>query len=109
MQVLEIPVTPTPQTFRVALNNTVYTWRIYWLVPFQCWVLDIADLYENPLVNGIPLITGADLLAQFPNLVPGGLYVISDQMPPEIVPDYDHLGITGHIYYVPLAPPAESA
>lgn len=106
MNVIEIPVTPHPQVFRVALNNTVYAWRIYWLVPAQCWMLDIADLEERPLISGIPLITGADLLGQYQYAMKGGLYVISDQLPPDTVPDFTHLGSTGHIYFLP--PPPET-
>ena len=103
MNVVEIPVTPQPQRFRVALSNIIYTWRIYWLVPAQCWVLDIFDIEEKPLIEGIPLITGVDLLAQHQHIIKGGLFVISDQLPPDTVPDFTHLGSTGHIYFLPPA------
>jgi hypothetical protein len=99
MNVVEIPLTAQPQTFSIALNDVFYNWRLYWLVPAQCWVVDIADIDGNKLVCGIPLVTGADLLRQFGYVMAGRMFVISDQMPPDIVPDFIHLGVTGHLYY----------
>lgn len=64
------------------------------------------DGVGNPIIMGIPLVTGADLLEQFRRYIgpPGMLFVLSDtseQLSDATVPDWDHLGVTGHVYYLP--------
>jgi hypothetical protein len=100
---LEIPATARPMTFTVVLEGVTYGVRQYWLIPAQCWVWNIYDVAGNPLINGVPLITGVDLLTQFRAYIgpPGKIAVISDQMPPDVVPNFTNLGKTGHIYYLP--------
>jgi hypothetical protein len=98
--VIEIPLIARPQTFTVSLRGTVYRCRLYWLKPAQCWVLDFADRDGNPLANGVPLVTGTELLTQFRYLEFNiQLLVISDSVRDQ-VPDFTHLGITGHLYGV---------
>lgn len=100
-RVLRIPINARPQIFTIMLSGVLYTIRLYWLVPAECWVIDIMDSIRNPLVCGIPLITGTDLIGQFEYVgIPGQLLVVSDQLPPETVPDFTHLGITGKVYYI---------
>lgn len=99
--IVEIPMTARNQWFSVTLNRVDYRWKLYWLVPAQCWVVDIYDQEENKLLCGIPLITGTDILGQFVYVLEGNLVVISDQLPPDTVPDFTHLGVTGHVYYAP--------
>lgn len=82
------------------------------------WMLDIADTTETPILQGLPLVTGADLLAQYrylTNIPPGLLGVATDGVP-DAVPTYQNLGLTSHVYYVvngnpfeiPLTPAAQS-
>ena len=61
MDVFEIPLTARPQTFQITLRGATYSWRLYWLVPADCWVVNIGDAAGNPIINGIPLLPGADL------------------------------------------------
>lgn len=64
------------------------------------WVLDIADSANNPLVQGIPLVTGCDLLQQFGHLgIGGALWVLTDG-DPMAVPTYHNLGSLSHLYFV---------
>lgn len=103
MNLFEIPVTARPQTFTVALSGILYTIRQWWLKPAQCWMFDIMDIGGAKIACGIPLITGADLLDQLQYIgLKGWLFVISDELPPETVPDFTHLGVTGHVYFRPL-------
>jgi hypothetical protein len=100
--VLRIPVTARPQTFTIALSGSEYTIRLYWLNPAQCWVFDFMDQSAAPILAGVPLVTGVDLLEQHRYLgFNGGLFVISDSLPPDTIPDFTHLGVTGHVYYLP--------
>jgi hypothetical protein len=99
--VVEIRLAARPQTVQVTLAGVVYTLQLYWNVFTDCWVIDIGDRSGNPLIRGIPLITGANLLAQFSYIgIPGQLLVISDQKPPDAVPGFTDLSVTGHLYYV---------
>ena len=97
----EIPLQPAAQTFRVSLAGVTYTMTIVWRNDALAgWVLDIADAQAVPIVQGIPLVTGADLLAQYAYLgIAGKLIVQSDGS--NLAPTYASLGATSHLYFVP--------
>lgn len=64
------------------------------------WVLDIADDQGNPLLSGIPLVTGANLLGQYDYMGFGfGLYVQTTSNP-DAVPTFDNLGGDAALYAV---------
>jgi len=98
----EIPLTASPQTFSIPLAGVVYTMTlIFRQTPDGNggWVLDIADSANNPIVAGIPLVTGADLLGQYGYLNLGGKLLVTtdgDQFAP---PTFDNLGSTSHLYF----------
>jgi len=102
VSVVEIPTIPAPQTFTIALNGTTYTIRLTWCIPAQCWMMDIADQGDTPIALGIPLITGADLLAQlaYLSIGNGGAMVVQSDNDPALVPSFTTLGSTGHLFFV---------
>lgn len=62
------------------------------------WILDIADVNGVPILAGIPLITGQDLLQQFSYLNFGGsLFVSTDGS--DAVPTASNLGTSSHLYF----------
>lgn len=61
----EIPLTAEAQSFDIALAGVTYHMRLYWNAVLHCWVLDILTEDQTPLVLGIPIVTGIDLLAQY--------------------------------------------
>ncbi|MNT70290.1 hypothetical protein D3C72_2086560 [compost metagenome] len=63
-------------------------------------MLDIADANNAPLVSGIPLVTGVDLLAQFRHLGFAGRLWVQGADNPDDVPTYEDLGIGSHLYWV---------
>lgn len=96
----EIPVTPNPQTFSITLSGIDYNVQILWNDAAQCWVIDFADANNIPIVSGIPLVTGVDLLGPYTDLkFKGKLFVQTDNNLAE-PPTFDNLGITGHLYWV---------
>jgi hypothetical protein len=105
MQAFEIPLTPSPQRFSIQLGGAAYSLTFQFRnagLPGQggTWILDIADDLGNPLVCGIPLVTGADLLAQYGYLnFGGGLMVMSDG-DPAAVPTFANLGVASHLYWI---------
>ncbi len=102
MTTYEIPLGSNPQSFSVTFpNGGMYQMRlIYQFNDDACWLLDIADSQSNPLVSGVPLVTGADLLEQYAYLGLGvAMYATTDADATE-PPHWWNLGTTGHLYIV---------
>jgi hypothetical protein len=96
---IEIPLTPTAQQFAIQLAGVQYQMTLIWR-DAAGWVLDIANNDRTPLIQGIPLVAGADLLAQYRYLgIGGALFVVSD---PNVLdpPTQDNLGIGSHLYFL---------
>lgn len=91
MRTFKIPLTPDNQIFNIHLGAKHYLIELRWNAETQLWAIDIADFTtKTPLVNGIPLITGANLLDQFEYLeIPGQLIVLTEDNKP---PGYNDLG-----------------
>lgn len=96
----EVPITPgTPQTFAISLNGVVYQLTLNFCTDNQTWTLNIAAQDNTPIANGIPLVTGADLLAQYEYLGIGGSLFVQTDGNPYAVPGFTALGDTGHLYF----------
>ena len=103
-QWFEIPIQSPPQSFQATLGGTLYNLTLlYRNVPGGAgfWTLDIADAQSNPILQGIPLVTGADLLAQYDYLDFGGQLIVSTDNEPDAIPTFANLGTTSHLYWVP--------
>lgn len=74
--------------------------RLKWNVPANCWMLDILDSGGVPLLTGLAVVTGADLLDQFAYLGLGGQILAQTDFDPDAVPTFDNLGTVGHLYFV---------
>jgi len=99
--VFEIPLQPsTAQQFYIPLNGINYRLRFLYInAPEGGWIMDIADgPTDDPIVCGIPLVPGADLLAQYQYLGIGSMFIVSagDMAAP---PTFDNLGVTTKLYY----------
>ncbi len=100
----EIPLRPESATFRISLSGKVYQFSVVWRDNDQGgWFLGISDFNGQPLVLGIPMVTGLNLLYQFGYLGIGadgsGLFMISDK-DAFVGPSYDSLGTSCKLYYV---------
>jgi hypothetical protein len=98
----KIPLQPgVPQTFAATLDGVTYTLTLlYRNDPSGGWVLDIADANGNPILGGIPLVTGVNLLEQYAHLgFVGGLYVQTTS-DPDAVPTFENLGSDALLYWV---------
>jgi hypothetical protein len=96
----EIPLSSTPQTFTIALGGVTYTLTFRWNTQNAAWTMDIGDAAGSPLVSGIPVITGADLLAQYGYLGFSGQLVAQTDNDPDAVPTFENLGTNGHLFYL---------
>jgi hypothetical protein len=99
--VVEIPTSPSPQTLTVTLGGIVYNLRLmYYELGGQGWTVDINDATNNPIVLGIPLIVGVNLLEQYGYLgFPGELWCNVDGDPDAVI-GFNDLGSIGHFYFV---------
>lgn len=96
--VYEIPLNGQPQRLQITLSNVTYQLTVQWRN--SCgWVLDIATLTGTPIIQGIPLVTGCDLLAQYKYLGIGGSLVVSTDANPDATPTYANLGTSSHLYF----------
>ena len=95
----KIPLLAQPQRFRITLGTVDYVFRLTYQNTDQGgWVLDIADTDDAPIVSGIPLVTGINLLGQYPHLGFAGrlwLQTLDDN-----APTYDNLGSEAFLYWV---------
>lgn len=100
MAAFEIPLLNTPQQITVTLAGAIYTLTVKWCSAAACWILDIGDANNVPVLQGVPLVTGADLLEQYAYLGIGGQLIVQSSPDPNAVPTFDNLGIAGHLYFV---------
>lgn len=96
----EIPLTPMPQLFSIALNNIQYTILLQWCDPANCWKIDIQDVNGVNILAGIPLVTGVDLLQPYKYLNFGGSLVAQTDHDINAIPTYDNLGVTSHLLWI---------
>lgn len=101
MSVWELPLSGTPMRFRMNLAGSTYQFGFQFRdAPMGGWIMDISNYLGTPIVCGIPLVTGADLMAQYAYLgFPGQIWVRSDGVPDD-VPTFNNLGYLSHVYYV---------
>lgn len=104
--VYEVPLSSVPQTQTISLGGTFYQLTTRWNITAQCWMMDIADSTGNPILTGIPLVTGADLLEQYGylDLMGGGSLVVQSGSDPDTIPGPTSLGVDGHLFYLSYSP-----
>lgn len=98
----EVPLTPSQaQKITINLNGVAYNLTFKYLNVIEGgWVFDFADSSDNPIINGIPLVTGTDLLGQYGYKDVGGAFIVQTDGAPDVPPVFDNLGTEGHLYYV---------
>lgn len=101
MAVFEVPVSNEPQTFEINLAGTDYLLTCRFNNSDEAgWFLDIANAETaEPIVAGIPIITGADLLAGLAYLGIGGQLFCYTDGAATAVPTYENLGIESHVFF----------
>lgn len=100
MPAFEIPLSAQPQTFQISLAGVTYGMTVTWCDPGQNWTIALYDANGNLRVAPLPLVTGADLLAQYGYLGIGGQLIAQTDNNPAAPPTFANLGTTGHLYFV---------
>lgn len=95
--IFEIPLSGRSEAFGITLGGTDYRLTLQYRAG---WILNIADANNSPIVGGIPLVTGVDLLGQYRHLgFTGGLWVQGSANPDD-VPTFSDLGTGAKLYWV---------
>ena len=96
----EIPLGPSQRTMTIALQGGVYQLRFFYAdAPEAGWTLDISDSVGNPILCGVAVVPGVDLLSPYAYLGIGGkLFVVTDQADGS-PPSYSSFGVNSHVYY----------
>lgn len=100
MTIYEIPLSNTPQRFIITMAGVDYQLTLQWCWPMQAWVLNFSTPTGEPILHGVPLVTGVDLLEQFGYLNFNGVLLAQTDFDPQAVPTFDNLGTTGHAYFI---------
>lgn len=97
----EIPLSSYPQQFGIQLGGVGYVLRLTWCWPIQVWMLDIYNgTTLVPMLQGRPLVTGADLLEQFAYMGINGQLVVQTDHDTLAMPTFSNLGSLSHLYFV---------
>jgi len=98
MSVSEIQLSPDNQTFSIDIAGKSWwislIWRDLW------WVMNLADSRGNAVISGIPLVTGADLLAQHAWLELNFALRVACDDSAQVYPTKTDLGIRSHLYVI---------
>jgi len=95
----EVPLSGAPQSFSISIAGTTYNLRLtYQNVTGGGWALDLSNSSGTAIVQGIPLVTGTDLLSQYGYLGLGVSLVVSTDGDPEAAPTFSNLGTLSHLY-----------
>jgi hypothetical protein len=88
-----VPLTAAAQTLTIGLGGVTYNLTLlYRDTPEGGWTLDIADANDVPILQGIPLVSGVDVLAQYGYLGFGGRLGVFNGNDPDSPLTYDNLG-----------------
>jgi hypothetical protein len=104
MSSFQIPLIPKSQKFTISLGGINYKLTLQWNSGSATWILGIYDKDQNPIVTGVPLVTGADLLEQLNYLRIGGSdqnkLIVANDDSSLVPPGYSDLGVNGKLYFV---------
>lgn len=100
MNAFEIPLSPTPQTFLIELVGVLYRFTLKWCGASACWVLDITTPTDLPVILGIPIITGDNLLKQYDYLGIAGELRVQSLGDPDQIPTFESLGSDGILFFI---------
>lgn len=100
MATFEIPLTATPQRFQITLSGTEYQLALAWRNAEEAgWTLDLFTVAGAPIIQGIPLVTGCDLLAPYEHLGLGGVLWVQTTADPDAAPTFDNLGDGAKLFW----------
>ena len=106
MRLFQVPGPSTAHSQQsTTLSGTSYVIQYNWVQRLQRWHFDMLQTNGDPIVRGVKLVVGPDLLARFradPRIPPGGLFVVNSiQLHANEDPGWGSFeGETHALYYV---------
>jgi hypothetical protein len=100
MTTYKLPLTPEPQAFEIQLGNKSYSVQVLWCEQNTSWIFDLSDIQQNPILRGIPLVTGVDLFEQYEYLNLGGQLRATTTGDATSPPTFENLGTLGIVYFI---------
>jgi hypothetical protein len=96
-QLFELPLRPMAQRFTSSLLGRTYRFTTQYRDAVESgWLLDVADVELGAYIQGIPLVTGLDLLWQYRYFEFGfGLFLLTADG--RETPTYESLGVTDRL------------
>lgn len=92
---------PRNQAMTLSLPSGDYRLTIRWYDSEEAgWTLDLADPDGTPLLSTIPLVTGADLLAQHRHLGLDAQLIVASDSQVDRVPGFADLGVSTQLYVI---------
>jgi hypothetical protein len=92
---------PRNQKLTLSLPSGDYVVTLRWYAAVEAgWVMDIANATGVPLVSALPLVTGADLLAQHRHLGIGARLVVASDKRVDDVPAFAELGVSSWLFVI---------
>lgn len=95
-----LPLQPQNSEMDISLAGVVYHLRVKWNATSVCWIFYLEDASGTPILSGIPVVTGCDLLEQYQYLGVGGALIAQSTNNPDLVPSFLTLGTTGNVYFI---------
>lgn len=100
VQFFDVPMKPIPQRFTVELGGRPLAIVSRWNDVAALWFVDLYDGNTlAPLILSMPLVTGADLLAQYRHVGLAGSLVAFTDGSPNDPPTFANLGSDGCLVY----------
>lgn len=101
-QAFEIPLTPEAQSFSTTIAGQVVNMAMQWSnAPEGGWMMNIADAAGNALANGLPLVTGGDILGQLKDIgIDAAMHVVNSAGG-DLAPTFENLGVDTHLIFLP--------
>lgn len=101
--VVEIPITSAVANydFKTTLEGLVYSFRMQWNQRFNRWVMSLSDGNDQPLIQGVPVLSGPIVLEQYVTEgLPPGAILFLDTSGENIDPGRDDLGDRVRMFYI---------
>lgn len=100
-KVQEFPLRPEAQQMTIELASVLYTVRFGWCdTPDGGWFMDLGTYEGAPLIQGLPLTAGEDVLQQFAYLGIGGEIRVETDGNSLVEPTYGDLGSNGKVLFI---------
>jgi hypothetical protein len=97
----EFPLRPEAQQIRIQLGEADYVVRFGWGdTPDGGWFIDIADADAVPIVRGLALTAGENVLQQFNYLGIAGEIRVQTDGDDLVEPTYANLGSNGKVLFI---------